>query len=211
MRYPRASSDAVENRSGWMSPSSPASIATIPNATPPHSISIPTPTNGRLGSGAWREYSDPDAQLSEAPRANSIPSRSTPPPLAELPTRSAAPANPVVSPTSVATPSRCFRSTRSTSAIHSGTRAMIRATMPEGTVRSAHTTPPFPPRSSAHPTMAAARHWRGPGRSPSRSPRRMVQANMTVPATRNLMDAERSGGIVWLTMRMAKYVVPHTM
>jgi hypothetical protein len=59
--------------------------------------------------------------------------------------------------------------------------------------------------------MAAARHWRGPGRSSSRSPRRMVQANITVPATRNLMDAERSGGIVWLTMRMAKYVVPHTM
>ena len=85
------------------------------------------------------------------------------------------------------------------------------ATMPEGTVRSAHTTPPFPPRRSAQPTMAAARHWRGPGRSPSRSPRRMVQANITVPATRNLIEAESRGGIVWLTMRMAKYVVPHTM
>jgi len=81
---------------------------------------------------------------------------------------------------------------------------MINATMPEGTFFSAHTTPPLPPRRSAAPTMAAARHWRWPGRSPSRSPRRMVQANMTAPATRNRREAESRGGIVWFTMRMAK-------
>jgi len=39
----------------------------------------------------------------------------------------------------------------------------------------------------------------------------MVHANITVPASRNRTEAESRGGIVWLTSRMAKYVVPHTM
>ena len=41
---------------------------------------------------------------------------------------------------------------------------------------SAHTTPPFPPTIRSSPTIVEARHWGRPGRSPTRSPRRIVSA-----------------------------------
>ena len=43
--------------------------------------------------------------------------------------------------------------------------------MPEGMVRSAHTTPPFPPNRRNVPTIAADLQCARVGRSPSRSPR----------------------------------------
>jgi hypothetical protein len=170
---------------------------------------MPIPTNGRFGSGAFRAYSDPDAQEIEAPTANSIPTSGIEP-LADVPTSSAAPANPITRPSATRGVGR-RPSTPSISAIHSGISAMISATIPEGTVRSAQTTAPFPPSSSAPPMIAAAAHCRRPGRSASASPRPIVNANMSPPATRKRTDAASSAGSVWFTIRIAKYVVPQTM
>ncbi len=88
--------------------------------------------------------------------------------------------------------------------IHRGTVATSSAAIPEGTVRSAHTTMPLPPRRSAPPTMAADRHWRRVGRSPSRSPRRIAHAYRMAPATRNRMEALRKGGMVRTATRIAR-------
>ncbi|GBC87469.1 hypothetical protein HRbin12_01476 [bacterium HR12] len=80
--------------------------------------------------------------------------------------------------------------------------------MPEGIVFSAHTTAPLPPKTSNRPTAAAPRQSAGVGRSPSASPRRTAHAYRSAPATRNRREAARSGGRVWFTTRIARYVVP---
>jgi len=48
------------------------------------------------------------------------------------------------------------------------------AAIPDGILVSAQTTPPLPHPISRMPTIAAARHWDRPGRSPIRSPRRIA-------------------------------------
>ena len=53
----------------------------------------------------------------------------------------------------------------------SGTVETISAVIPELTRSSAQATPPVSTTSSRPPTIAAARHWRGPGRSAATSPR----------------------------------------
>ncbi len=85
---------------------------------------------------------------------------------------------------------------------------MISAAMPEGIVRSAITTRPLPPPTSAIPTIAAALHCGRPGRSPRVSPRRIVTAYSTAPAIANRAPAAISGGRVSLDTRIARYVVP---
>ena len=92
-------------------------------------------------------------------------------------------------------------------AIHSGTVAMTSAARPLGIVRSAQATPPLPQTISKVPTIAAARHCVGPGRSPVRSPRRIAIPYKTLPATRNRSDVARNVGNVSFTTRIAKYVV----
>jgi hypothetical protein len=89
-----------------------------------------------------------------------------------------------------------------------GTSAMMRATIPVGTVFSAMDTRPFPPNIRNVPMMPALRQWRATGRSPVRQSR---NANSSDPATRKRVAAPTSGGIDALTLAMPRYVVPQTM
>jgi hypothetical protein len=189
--------------------SSPAASATARITPPPTSCCIPLPSSGVLGSGALRAYSEPAVQQSVAPTATSIPPRGTFPAAALVPTNTAAPTNPPISPTTTRQPSGALRRiTRSHSASHSGISAMINATIEVGVPMLSDTaTRAFPPSSRNTPTTAAAFHCAPCGRSPLRH---ADHANSTVPANRNRIAAPSSVGMVSLTFSMPRYVVPHT-
>ena len=169
---------------------------------------MPAPTSGREGSDASRAYSEPHAQASAAPSASSAPTRSIDPPLG--PTSSATPPSPTTSPTMPLQASRRPLSTRSNTAIQSGIVATSSAATPESMRSSESATPPFPPRSNAPPTIAAASQWRPVGPSPARSPRRTENQYRTAPATRNRAADMSSGGIVSIATMIPRYVEPQT-
>jgi hypothetical protein len=94
---------------------------------------------------------------------------------------------------------------QSTTTTQSGTQATRRAAIPEATNCSAHTTPPFPPRSRRAPMTAASRHMRPVGRG---APRASAHAAIPAPERRKRVLAIRKGGIVSTAKRMARYVEP---
>jgi hypothetical protein len=204
IRYRSASSDALEKSEGCRSDSSPRTIPPTTQIAPPIIISIPAPTSGRLGRGAFREYSDALVHDRVAKTPTSSPDNGAVESRALVPISIAAPANPRTSPNVVSPPTRWRRTTRSTNAIHSGTSAITRDISPEGTVRSARTTTPLPPATSPSPTSAAAFHCGLPRRSPARSPRRTEIAYRTAPAMRNRMPAAINGGSVSFETRIAR-------
>ena len=115
--------------------------------------------------------------------------------------------NPRASPAITSGGCRWWYTTRSMTAIQSGTVAITSAARPLGIVRSAQATPPLPQTISRLPMIAAARHCVGPGRSPVRSPRRTAIPYKTLPATRKRSAVARNVGNVWFTTRIARYVV----
>ena len=125
------------------------------------------------------------------------------------PTSSAAPTNPTASPITTTLGWRCPRTTRSISAIHSGTVAIASPAIPDGIVRSAQTMPPLPPNIISAATTAAAHQWVARGRSPDRSPNRSAIGSSTPPAIRNRIPPPSSGGIVSFVTRIATNVVLH--
>ena len=167
--------ESTENRAGSNRVASPRAKPHASVIVLPAIITIAFPTNGRRGSRAPRATSDPAAQLIEAAVATTSPETGTPPTRAPS-TSIAAPENPRTSPITTRGEAGRPPANRSHSAIQSGTSARIRATVPDGTVRSASTTDPLPPAIKNVPTVKAASRWLRPIRSPIASPRRSVIA-----------------------------------
>jgi len=92
--------------------------------------------------------------------------------------------------------------------IQSGTDATTSAVTPEGTVRSARTTSPFPPRSRKRPTVADPAISRNVARSGS--PRSTNHRQIRIPAVRKRIPALRSGGKLSTANAIARYVDPQT-
>ena len=107
-------------------------------------------------------------------------------------------------PTATRPGSRRWPANRSQSAIQRGTSAKIRATVPEGTVRSARTTEPLPNAISPVPTRSAANHCGRPMGSSSASRRRAVTANSTAPAITKRVPAAIRGGRVSFVTRIPR-------
>jgi hypothetical protein len=164
------------------------------------------PTNGWCGNRAPRAASEPAAQLIDAATARSSPDSGTP--TSRAPSTSiAAPAKPKARPIATRSWNGRRATKRSHTAIQRGTTAKISATVPDGTVRSASTTDPFPPAIRRAPTTNAAHHCGRPTGSPAASPRRIVRASSTPPAITNRVPAATSGGRVSFEIRIARYVV----
>jgi len=187
-------------------PNSPVAALRIRRITPPTSICMPALTNGRRGSEARRWYNEPTAQQIEAPTTVTRPTVSTCPAIDPW-TRNAAPANPSTSPPTTSGGCRWWYTTRSITAIHSGTVAITSAARPLGIVRSAQATAPLPQTSNRPATMAASRQCVRVGRSPVRSPRLTAMPYRTLPATKNRIDVASRVGNVSFTTRIARYVV----
>ena len=121
-------------------------------------------------------------------------------------TSSATPAKPTTIPRIAMGESRRPNTNRSSTATQSGTIATINAANPESSRVSAQATPPFPRRSRAPPTIAAARHSCHVGRARPR----LANAYSAIPATANRTADISSGGIVRSVTRIARYVEPQT-
>jgi hypothetical protein len=85
---------------------------------------------------------------------------------------------------------------------------IIKAAMPDGTVRSARATRPLPPSRRAVPTIAVDFQLLQVGRA---SPAIRLQVNRITPDMRKRMDACRNGGMVSTENRIARYVEPQTI
>src|SRR5258706_6107323 len=108
------------------------------------------------------------------------------------PTKSANPLKPSSNPAATRAPGLVPPGrSQSTNTSHNETVATSRAVTPEGTVRSARQTPPFPTASSKNPVMNDIRQCAGVGRTP------VFQRKMGYkikPASRWREPANKSGG-----------------
>src|SRR5258706_8250759 len=124
------------------------------------------------------------------------------------PTKSANPLKPSSNPAATRAPGLVPPGrSQSTNTSHNETVATSRAVTPEGTVRSARQTPPFPTASSKNPVMNDIRQCAGVGRTP------VFQRKMGYkikPASRWREPANKSGGNDSIPTRIARYVDPHT-
>jgi hypothetical protein len=80
--------------------------------------------------------------------------------------------------------------------------------MPDSTVCSAQTTPPFPPSSRNAPAIVALRHCFRVGGT---APRERAQAYRINPEMRNRVPPMTNGGMVSTAYLIARYVDPHTV
>src|SRR3989442_4411983 len=142
------------------------------NIALPMSICIAVESCEDLGKGALLEYREPIAQDRVAPTTINAPTNGTGLPPEDnppCPTSRITPKKPIAIPTTTPfvglTP---FGLSASMRTIHRGTVPTRTAAIPEGTVCSAHTTPPFPPKRRSPPTAAAAFQLRSDGRSEPR-------------------------------------------
>src|ERR1700687_583645 len=170
IRYPSAAQERAEIALRWRSPTSPDSIPAIHKETPPARLCIAAPIKGEPESPpACLEYTDPLAQASEAITRSPTPKGSTrpDPPRFLGPTKSASPLKPSSNPATTRGPGRVPPGrSQSTRTIHSETVATSSAVTPEGTVRSAKHTPPFPRNNSKNPVMKDIRQCAAVGRTP---------------------------------------------
>src|SRR5258706_4823920 len=124
------------------------------------------------------------------------------------PTKSANPLKPSSNPAATRAPGLVPPGrSQSTNTSHNETVATSRAVTPEGTVRSARQTPPFPTASSKNPVMNDIRQCAGVGRTP------VFQRKMGYkikPASRWREPANKSGGKDSISTRNARYVDPPT-
>ncbi len=159
--------------------------------------------NGSGGIDARDEMNEPQAHESSARRRSAIPNGSVPPPVQAGTTRKATPTNPTTTPMRVPVEMRSPKIRRKTTS-QSGVEAMISAVKADGTVCSAMTTRPLPPRRSAAPTRIAAIscrrvRWNRDG------PDRTSTTSATIdPAIRKRLPAVTSGGRSATTTRMAR-------
>jgi hypothetical protein len=96
---------------------------------------------------------------------------------------------------------------QSTRTIHSDTVATSSAVTPEGTVRSAMHTPPFPIHNSKKPVMKDIRQCAAVGRTPVFHRRIGYKIK---PVIKWRQPASSNGGNDSMATRMARYVDPHT-
>src|SRR6266849_3544444 len=210
IRYPTATQERAEIALRCSAPTSPETIPAIHKQTPPAKLCIATPSKGEPGPPACLEYTDPLAHASEAITRIPTPKGSTrpDPPRFLGPTRSANPPNPNSSPANTRSPGRVPPGrSQSTKTIHNETVATSSAVTPEGTVRSARHTPPFPMNSSKKPVMKDIRQCAAVGRTP------VFQRNIGYrmrPVNKCREPASNSGGNDSIPTRIARYVDPQT-
>src|ERR1700730_5842978 len=169
IRYPSASQDLAETAAKWSSRNSPANSAASSRTTPPAKHCMATLSIGELGMPPCLEYSDPQAQASEATTRIPAPPGSTrpEPPRFAGPTKSPKPENPSNSPTTTRKTGRMpLGRSQSSITSQSDTTSTSSAATPEGTVCSAQLTPPLPTKSSRKPVTSAVCQWAAVGRIP---------------------------------------------
>src|SRR6266478_2673706 len=210
-RYASAAHERTEMAWRCSALTSPLRIPAIHSETPPERLCIAAPSRGEPESPpACFEYTEPLAQASEAITNSPTPKGSTrpDPPRFFGPTRSASPLNPSSSPAMTRGPGRAPPGrNQSTRTIQSETVATSKAVTPDGTVRSARQTPPFPMNNSRKPVMKDMRQCAAAGRTP------VFQRNSGYrmrPVRRWRVPASRSGGKDSMPMRIARYVDPQT-
>lgn len=171
-------------------------------AAPPASIWYALPVNGLPGSDSFDAEKEPSDQSTDATSTSSTPESCTAPP---MPGRvsTASPAKPSSTPPRVRSGGRSPVAVRSTTS-HIGTAAMSSAARPDGTSVSASTTRPLPPRISSRPTMTAEPTWARVARSAAGPYRQATRPSSSRPAAMKRAPAERNGGMVRTTTRMAR-------
>src|SRR5512139_784853 len=140
-----------------------------------------------------------------APNRSTLPS---PPVISAGPIRMKTPVKPTISPRMVIQFGFARVRNDSNRTSQNGEVEILRAAMPDGTVRSARATRPLPPSRRAVPTIAVDFQLLHVGMA---SPASRLQVNRITPEMRNRMDACRNGGMVSTENRIARYVEPHTI
>src|ERR1700687_1491855 len=211
IRYAIAAQERAEMALKCSAPTSPDNIPAIHKQTPPARLCIATPSKGEPESPPESfEETDPLAHANEAITKMPTPKGSTrpDPPRFLGPTRSANPPNPRSNPATTRGTRRVPPGrSQSTKTIHSEPVATSSAVTPEGTVRSAKHTPPFPRNSNKKPVMKDIRQCAAVGRTPVFQRRIGYRIE---PVSRWREPASNNGGNDSIPTRIARYVDPHT-